>query len=83
VGWKAKDAYTSHQLLPDVTERLSANIAQSYQIKNPPPGPRTAGSLHTPMAEGAGVDDGMRALKAEERRHHRTGESQPELQAAE
>ncbi len=60
VGWKAQGAWFSHRLFPRFTERLSANIIHRYQIKNAPPAPPTSGSVHEPMQEGRGVDDGVR-----------------------
>lgn len=66
VGWKARASYTSHHLLPHLTERLSANLAHRYQIKTAPPAPATTGSLYQPMPTGRGVDDGVRTrMKAE------------------
>jgi short-subunit dehydrogenase len=68
VGWKARGASFSHQVLPHFTERLSANIAHRYQIKTAPPAPVTTSSLHQPVASGRGVDDGVKPrIKAENR----------------
>jgi short-subunit dehydrogenase len=67
VGWKARASDLSHHLAPDLTERLSANIAHNYQIKTAPPAPPTTGSIYAPMEAGRGVDDGVRArMKAED-----------------
>jgi short-subunit dehydrogenase len=67
VGWKARASDLSHHVAPDLTERLSANIAHKYQIKTAPPAPPTAGSIHAPMEAGRGVDDRVRArMKAED-----------------
>jgi short-subunit dehydrogenase len=60
VGWKAAAATFSHWLAPDLTERVSADIAHHQQIETAPPAPATAGSLHAPMAAGRGVDGGVR-----------------------
>jgi short-subunit dehydrogenase len=60
VGWKAKMADTAHHLLPDLTERISANIHRAEIAKGTPTGP-TSGSVHAPMSEGRGVDGGVRA----------------------
>jgi short-subunit dehydrogenase len=69
VGWKAKGAYASHKILPDLTERIGSNIAHHYQIETAPPAPPTSGSLHTPMEAGRGVDGGARArMKMENER---------------
>lgn len=67
VGWKAKMAGAAHVLLPDLTERISANIHAAELAKGTPTGP-TAGAVHTPMAEGRDVEGGIRArMKAEDR----------------
>ena len=53
--------------LPDLTERVSANIHRAEIAKGTPTAP-TSGSVHTPMPEGRGVDGGVRArMKAEDR----------------
>jgi short-subunit dehydrogenase len=60
VGWKAKGSYASHQIFPDMTERLSANIAHKWQIETAPPAPPTKGTLFEPMQEGTEVEGGVR-----------------------
>jgi short-subunit dehydrogenase len=60
VGWKAKASYASHQIFPDLTERMSANIAHKYQIETAPPAPPTSGTLHEPMESGREVEGGVR-----------------------
>lgn len=61
-GWKARAAIWSHHLAPDLTERVSANIAHTSQMENAPPGQApTSGSLYRPMLTGTGVDGGVRA----------------------
>ncbi|HEU0044079.1 SDR family NAD(P)-dependent oxidoreductase [Sphingomonas sp.] len=66
VGWKAHGAVAAHWLLPDLTERVSANIQRAEFEKASPQSP-TSGSLHRPMAEGRGVDGGLRArMKTED-----------------
>jgi short-subunit dehydrogenase len=77
VGWKARGAVTSHQLLPHFTERISANIAHRYQIKTAPPLPATSGAVQQPMASGRGVDDGVKQRIKEENRQ-RKQKKQPE-----
>jgi short-subunit dehydrogenase len=67
VGWKARSAYVSHHLFPDMTERFSGNVAHKYQIEGAPPAPPTSGSLYKPMEGGTGVDDGVRQRIAEEK----------------
>jgi short-subunit dehydrogenase len=59
VGTKAHAANLSHRLFPDMTERLSANIA-GREISKAWPAPLTTGSLFAPMVEGASVDGGIR-----------------------
>ena len=60
VGWKAKASYVSHRIFPDLTERISGNIAHKWQIETAPPAPPTAGTLHEPMQSGRTVDGGVR-----------------------
>lgn len=64
VGWKAKGSNISHHLFPDLTERLSANVARSEAAKAPP-APITKGAIHEPMADGLKIEGGLR-----ERIHH-------------
>lgn len=60
-GWKARGAIWSHHIAPDLTERISADIAHTSQMENAPPTlPPTSGSLHQPMPSGTGVDGGVR-----------------------
>lgn len=59
-GWKARGAYWSHRIAPDVTEHVSANIAHKAQFESAPPAPRTDGALFRPMQSGQGVDGGVR-----------------------
>lgn len=61
-GWKARGAIWSHHIAPDLTERVSANIAHTSQMEHAPPGVApTSGSLYQPMRSGTGVDGGVRA----------------------
>jgi short-subunit dehydrogenase len=71
VGWKAKAAWMSHRLFPRFTERMSANIVHKYQVENAPPAPPTPGSVHMPMEEGRGVDDGVRERIKKEKKERR------------
>ena len=67
VGWKARMGVMSHHLLPDLTERISANIHRA-EIAKGTPTPPTSGSVHAPMPEGRGIEGGVRArMKAEDR----------------
>lgn len=66
VGWKAQAASTAHHLLPDLTERIAANIHRA-EIAKGTPTPPTSGSVHQPMQAGRGTDGGVRArMKAED-----------------
>lgn len=65
VGWKGKVSNASHHLFPDLTERLSADTAFRESRKAQPTA-NSSGSLHRPMAEGAGIDGGIRARMAAE-----------------
>jgi short-subunit dehydrogenase len=61
-GWKARSAIWSHHIAPDLTERVSANIAHTSQMEHAPPAqPPTSGSLYQPMQTGTGVEGGVRA----------------------
>lgn len=59
VGPKAHLSKLSHHIFPDLTERLSANIAEREKEKGEP-APNTSGSLFVPMADGRGVRGGVR-----------------------
>ena len=66
VGWKAHGALVAHAVLPDLTERISANIQRAEFAKGSPL-PPTDGAVHRPIAAGQGVDGGLRArMKAED-----------------
>jgi len=67
VGWKASGATFSHRLFPDLAERISGNVSHRVQMENAPPGPRTAGSLHTPVHAGTEVDGRMRERLAQDK----------------
>lgn len=67
VGWKAKGSNISHHLFPDLTERLSANIAKSESEKAAP-APITTGAIHEPMNDGLTIEGGLR-----ERMHQEDG----------
>ncbi|WP_188555867.1 SDR family NAD(P)-dependent oxidoreductase [Hymenobacter glacieicola] len=71
VGWKARGASFSHQLLPHFTERISANVAHRYQIKTAPPAPATPSSLYQPVPTGQGVDDGVKKRIKQENRQRK------------
>ncbi|MEW6370393.1 MAG: SDR family NAD(P)-dependent oxidoreductase [Pseudomonadota bacterium] len=60
-GWKARGAYWSHRVAPDITERLSANIAHTEQFEKAGPAPDGSNAVHRPTPGGTGVDGGVRA----------------------
>lgn len=60
VGFKAKLFVLSQRLAPGLTERIAGRIAHAEFVRQPPPAAHTAGALHTPTPEGAGVDGGWR-----------------------
>jgi short-subunit dehydrogenase len=68
VGWKGTGAVLSHKWLPDLTERLSADVYHGLQIERAPPAPATSGNLHAPMREGTGEDGGVRQRMDDESR---------------
>lgn len=59
VGWKAKGSDIMHHLFPDLTERMSANVAKA-EAKKAMPAPNTTGALHQPMADGLTIDGRIR-----------------------
>jgi short-subunit dehydrogenase len=60
VGWKATGSSISHHHFPRLTERITANVAHTYQIENAPPYPDTVGAIYQPMEGGRGVEDGVK-----------------------
>ena len=71
VGAKAHASNLSHHLFPDLTERMSANIADR-EVKKAGPLPSTTGSIYEPVQDGSGVGGGIRQRMEEEDRggHH-------------
>jgi short-subunit dehydrogenase len=66
VGWKAQGSYIAHQIFPDLTEWLAAEIVE-WQIDKAPPAPPTSGNLHEPMYAGRTVEGGLRErMKSED-----------------
>lgn len=61
VGWKGQAASSFHQLFPDLTERVAADIYHRAQITTAPPAPPTSGAVHRPVPEAKGIDGGVRA----------------------
>ncbi len=65
-GWKARAAYWSHRIAPDVAERMAANIAHEAQFEDSPPAPPTSGAVHRPMQGTTGIDGGVRERMRQE-----------------
>jgi short-subunit dehydrogenase len=59
VGPKAHASNISHQIFPDLTERMSADLAKKESEKAMA-ADHTTGTLFSPMSEGRGVDGGIR-----------------------
>lgn len=59
VGWKAGSSNISHHLFPDLTERLSANIAER-EVRKAPAVAATKGAIYQPMADTVRIDGGIR-----------------------
>jgi short-subunit dehydrogenase len=60
-GWKARGAYWSHRIAPDLTERISADIGHTSQMEHAPATqPPTSGSLYQPLPQNTGVSGGVR-----------------------
>ncbi|WP_338661971.1 SDR family NAD(P)-dependent oxidoreductase [Pararoseomonas sp. SCSIO 73927] len=60
VGWKARAAVLGDRIAPRLAERIAGGFVQRTQMDDAPPGPVTSGNLHRPMAEGTGVEGGIR-----------------------
>jgi short-subunit dehydrogenase len=60
VGWKARLSYKSHHVMPHMTERIAANLANKYQMKQGPPKQATSGSIFTPGDSGTSINGGER-----------------------
>jgi short-subunit dehydrogenase len=60
VGYKAKLAYWSHRLAPDISDAISRHAVQAAEVDMNPAAPASAGNLHVPMEEGQGVSGGVR-----------------------
>lgn len=60
VGYKAKMSVASHRVAQRLTQRLVGNLNHKVLIKDSPPQPPTAGSLHEPMLAGDTIDGRMR-----------------------
>ena len=65
-GWKARGALIAHDLLPDLVERVSADVQRS-ELAEGLPAPATAGNLYQPMRGTGAVSGGVRErIKAED-----------------
>ncbi|MBW8682977.1 SDR family NAD(P)-dependent oxidoreductase [Chitinophaga rhizophila] len=60
VGWKAHTMWGMHRMWPRLTERITGNVANRYQIKFGPPVADTVGAIYQPMQTGTGIDDGAK-----------------------
>lgn len=65
-GWKARGAYWSHRIAPDLAERMAADIAHKAQYEQSPPAPHTSGAVHRPMEGTTGIDGGVRERMRQE-----------------
>lgn len=65
VGPKAKGSNIMHHVFPDLTERMSANVAKAESEKAMP-APNTTGALHQPMSDGLTVDGHIRERMRQE-----------------
>ena len=65
VGWKAQASVTAHNLLPDLTERVAADIHRSELGKGSAV-PNSTGSLYQPMPQGTAVEGGIRERRRRE-----------------
>ena len=65
VGWKAHAAKISHNLFPDLTERMSANIAGREIDKASPVAPNS-GAIYQPMQNTTTIDGNIRARMKQE-----------------
>lgn len=59
VGWKAQASNMSHHVFPELTERMSANIANS-EVHKAAVVPHTVGAIYEPMAGTEKIDGGIR-----------------------
>jgi short-subunit dehydrogenase len=66
VGWKAKAAYAGHHIMPDTTERFTADMARKSEMESGPPAPPTSGALYQPMPAGTAVSGGVRERMKQE-----------------
>jgi short-subunit dehydrogenase len=60
VGWKAKTAYASHRLAPDISEWFSAYVVKKEQLELAAPAPNAAGALYEADSEHSSVEGNLR-----------------------
>lgn len=65
VGWKAQASNASHYLFPDLTKRISGNIAHR-EIEKADAVPHTVGAIYQPVSGTATINGGIRERMAEE-----------------
>ena len=68
VGWKAQGVVSSHDLFPDLTERIAADVYHDIQTRDAPAAADAPGNLYRPVERGRGVGGGIgERMEAEER----------------
>jgi hypothetical protein len=71
VGTKSRAADLAHHFFPALSRYLTAKVVNA-EFGTGSKVPPTAGTLHTPMAEGVTIDGGIRARRKRDKRRHRT-----------
>jgi short-subunit dehydrogenase len=67
VGLSAQAASLSQQLMPRLTEAVTATVSHQIQMEDAPPAPTTPGNLHSPVVVGRGINGNVRARMSDER----------------
>ncbi|GHA70262.1 SDR family NAD(P)-dependent oxidoreductase [Cognatilysobacter bugurensis] len=67
VGLPAQAASLSQQILPRLTESVTATVSHQIQMEDAPPASTTRGNLHSPVAMGRGINGNVRSRMAQER----------------
>lgn len=65
VGWKAQAATSFHDMFPDLTERVAADVHRSELAKGSPEAP-SPNALYQPMQGTTGVNGGIRERRKQE-----------------
>lgn len=79
VGWKAQASSRFHTIFPDLTERLTADIAHREQMEKAASAPPTSGTLHEPMMSGTSVEAGVRErMDREDKQRKQRGSASPQ-----